>query len=176
MLAVAIKRARAQTNTAPTPAQIEAGNYAKGKVRLHGLEIAIENPKGSYRRGVSEDGKPWASRLAWDYGDIKGTVGRDGDNLDVFIGPHPESELAVVINQCNRDGSFDEHKICLGFRSVDEATDGYLANYPSGWKCGPVTVMTVGALKHWISHRDTRRALPAGHWPPIRMVVKARAW
>ncbi|MEZ5386482.1 MAG: LPD1 domain-containing protein [Prosthecobacter sp.] len=34
----------------PTPAQKEAGNYAKGHVRIGGHDISIENPAGSKRR------------------------------------------------------------------------------------------------------------------------------
>jgi hypothetical protein len=40
----------------PTEAQARAGNYKVGRVRLHGMDISIENPKGSVRRGVAPDG------------------------------------------------------------------------------------------------------------------------
>ena len=33
-----------------------------------------------------------------------------------------------------QSGKFDEHKVLLGFNSVDEAKKGYLANYEKGWK------------------------------------------
>ncbi len=40
-LANALRVAASQTERNPTDAQKEAGNYAKGKVRWAGLEIAI---------------------------------------------------------------------------------------------------------------------------------------
>ena len=39
---------RVAVNGAPTEAQKTAGNYQKGHVRIHGLDVTIENPKGSY--------------------------------------------------------------------------------------------------------------------------------
>lgn len=54
---------------APTQAQIEAGNYKKGHIKVHGLDIAVENPRGSERRGTDPDGKEWAhyERPLWLY-------------------------------------------------------------------------------------------------------------
>lgn len=65
-----IVSAELDTDTEPTEAQKQAGNYRKGKVTIHGLKIAIENPKGSIRRGKSKDGKEWESKLACTYGYI----------------------------------------------------------------------------------------------------------
>ncbi|PTT91334.1 hypothetical protein DBR45_55290, partial [Pseudomonas sp. HMWF031] len=61
--AAANEAATSPTNDRPEPteAQKEAGNYKKGKVRLHGLDISIENPKGSTRKGKDQDGKEWSS-------------------------------------------------------------------------------------------------------------------
>ena len=47
----------------PTPAQKEAGNYAKGHHRLAGLDISIENPAGSTRTGTSKSGKAWSTTM-----------------------------------------------------------------------------------------------------------------
>ncbi|MES3674452.1 DEAD/DEAH box helicase family protein [Halomonas elongata] len=158
-----VRRAASRTNTEPTPAQAEAGNYRKGKVRLDGLDVAIENPKGSTRSGTDPDGREWESTMAHHYGDIKGTVGADGDNLDVFVGDRPENGKAFVIDQVNDDGSFDEHKVMLGFDSVEEAREGYLANYEEGWQgLGEISEVSTQDLKSWMRDGDTRQpfALP----------------
>ena len=55
-VAAALRVAARETNTNPTAKQKEAGNYAKGRVRFAGLDIAIENPKGSERSGVDRGG------------------------------------------------------------------------------------------------------------------------
>ena len=140
----------------PSKAQAEAGNYRMKHVRIAGLDISIETPKGKRRR-------PEWPPMAADYGYIKGTTGKDGDHLDVFVGPKPNSEVVYVIDQSNKDGGFDEHKIMLGFIGMKNAVDCYKRCYTPGWKVGPVTAMTIGQFKNWI--RDGK------HKKPIEMQV-----
>lgn len=118
----------------PTKAQIAAGNYAKGHVYLHGFRISIENPKGSYRKGVGPDGKPWKILMRSHYGYVRGATGSDGDQVDVFIGPDVNSKKVFIVNQCKANGQFDEHKVLFGFDSYAAADKGYHANYAPGWK------------------------------------------
>lgn len=162
--AAQIEKAASETNTEPTPAQAEAGNYRKGRVRLNGFDIAIENPKGSTRRGTAPDGTEWESNMAHHYGDIKGTEAADGDNLDVFIGDNLEAPNTYIIDQVNEDGTFDEHKVMLGFDSLEQAREGYLANYAEGWQgLGEISEASTEALKSWVKEGDTRQpfAMPA---------------
>ncbi|GAG06899.1 unnamed protein product, partial [marine sediment metagenome] len=50
-----------------------------------------------------------------------------------FIGPKPTSDRVFVVNQRNvKTGTFDEHKIMMGFKTEEEARAGYLANYEKG--------------------------------------------
>lgn len=147
----ALRSARSRTDTSPSEAMARAGNYRKGRVRIHGMEISIENPKGSTRSGTSPDGKKWSVRMKNDYGYIRGTRGADGDHVDVFLGPRLESEVAFVVDQFNPDGSFDEHKAVLGAVNSDEAREIYLANYGDGWECGPVTPMSVPYFRKWLA-------------------------
>ncbi|MGM0858675.1 MAG: LPD38 domain-containing protein [Pseudomonadota bacterium] len=150
--AAQIEEAASETNTEPTPAQAEAGNYRKGRVKLNGFDIAIENPKGSTRRGTAPDGTEWESNMAHHYGDIKGTKAADGDNLDVFVGDNPDSQRAYVVDQVNPDGSFDEHKVLLGFDSLEQARQGYLDNYEDGWQgLGDISETPVDNLKQWVN-------------------------
>lgn len=65
-----VESAAAQTDANPSQAQKEAGNYAKGKVTVHGLEISIENPKGGVRSGVGKDGEEWQVTMPAHYGCI----------------------------------------------------------------------------------------------------------
>ncbi|MFA6159389.1 MAG: hypothetical protein WC763_07225, partial [Candidatus Paceibacterota bacterium] len=147
----------------PTQAQKEAGNYAKGHVSVQGLDIAIENPAGSVRKGVDEDGKEWETPIAHHYGQILGSgEGADGDLVDVFIGPNPESGKVFVVDQKNpKTGAFDETKSMVGFDSLEEARSGYLANYD---KSGPSRIMgisekTMPEFKEWLKGDTTK---PAG--------------
>lgn len=148
----------------PTQAQKAAGNYKKGHISLHGLEISIENPVGSTRSGVARDGKRWESTMQYHYGYIKGTRGMDKDHIDVFIGPNPESQKVFVVDQIDpATKKPDEHKIMLGFDSKTHARDGYLVNYEAGWQGGKkVTETTMQGLKDWLATGDTSKpfALP----------------
>lgn len=135
----------------PTEAQKEAGNYKVGRVSLHGLNISIENPKGSERSGTSPDGTKWNNTLEAHYGYIRKTMGADGDHVDAFIGPHPQSEKVFVVDQIDqKTGAFDETKVMLGYPSLEAAIQGYSDNFAPGWKVGRVTPMTVDGLKTWL--------------------------
>lgn len=145
-------------NTDPTPAQKEAGNYKKVHTIVHGLDITIENPKGSYRKGVDKSGKPWKCKMYSHYGYFKRTEGKDGDHVDCFIGPNVESEIVFIVNQNNSEGKFDEHKVMLGFNNEEDAKEGYLKNYSKGWEgCGSIVSMTIDQFKTWLQSEDTKK-------------------
>lgn len=145
----------------PTQAQIEAGNYKKGHIKVHGLDIAVENPRGSERRGKDPDGNEWAHTMSDHYGYFKRTIGSDKENIDTYVGRNPESEQVFIVDQLDQqtDG-FDEHKVMLGFNSQDEAVKAYSSNFDKGWKVGPVHTMTKDEFKTWLKEGDTTK--PAG--------------
>lgn len=154
-----IAAAAADTHRDPSEAQREAQNYRKGRVSVHGLPITIETPRGGVRSGKTAGGKAWSVTMAHHYGYIRLTESEaDGDHVDCFIGPHPESELVFVVDQLTRGGRFDEPKVMLGFRSLREARKGYLACYSPGWTgLGEITAMTLPAFKRWLQRGDTGR-------------------
>ncbi|MGL5293155.1 MAG: hypothetical protein ACRC9V_05250, partial [Aeromonas sp.] len=157
-----LKAARDAVNTNPTAAQKDSGNYSKGHITYSGLSIAIENPAGSYRSGVGEDGKAWKVRMVNDYGYIKRTEGADNDPVDVFLGNDHDSDQVFVINQLNPStGEFDEHKVMLGFRTeqaAKAAKAGYLSNYEAGWKgIGSVIPMSEQQFKAWLGSGDMKQ-------------------
>ncbi|WP_319764544.1 PLxRFG domain-containing protein [Maridesulfovibrio sp.] len=149
----------------PTQAQKEAGNYKKGHTRILGMDIAIENPAGSERSGKDDSGKDWSVQMDHHYGYIKGTVGKDKDHLDLFIkdgveADQVENKPVYVVDQINKDGSFDEHKIMAGFENEQEARAGYLSNYEEGWSgLGAITEMSPEKFKGWVKNGKTKRAL-----------------
>lgn len=158
-----IEAARAEVAPDPTEAQKEAGNYKKGHLTLQGLDVALENPKGSTRSGTDRDGKVWQSTMAHDYGYIKRTMGADGDHVDVFIGDKPESNTVYVVDQVDpKTGKFDEHKVMMGFADEQAARAGYLANYEKGWKgLSAIKAMPVEEFKRWVKEGDTKWPIAA---------------
>lgn len=145
-----IRRQEAKVNTNPSEAQKEAGNYRKGHIKLHGFDITIEQPKGSVRQGVDENGKAWSQEMQHTYGYIRGTTGKDNDHIDVFIGDNPKSRKVFVVDQVNADSKFDEHKVMLGFDSAEAAREAYMSNYEEGWQgFGGITETDVESLRKW---------------------------
>ena len=102
-----------ETDTEPTEAQKKSGNYKKGHVKFGGYDYTIENPKGSYRSGVDENGKEWKQKMNDTYGYIRGKFGKDGDHLDMFINDKADLDSwngdVYVVDQVNQNGTFDEH-------------------------------------------------------------------
>lgn len=167
----------------PTLAQMLAVNWKHGQFDLRpGLRVKIENPRGTIRSGKTPDGIPWENRMAAHYGDIVGTRGADGDPVDIFIGPFPESESMWVINQRqNWDGAtgFDEHKVCAGFHTEEQARAAYLGSYQRGWNgLESIVPCTYAQLKWWLRNGDTSKPFTTDPIPQqgTSIMDKAVAW
>ena len=148
-----------KVDTNPTEAQKEAGNYKKGHIKINGFDITIEQPSGSVRSGKDANGKEWSVTMNNTYGYIRGTESVDGDHIDVFLGPDMNSDIVYVVDQVNTDGSFDEHKVMMGFSSLEDARSAYLSNYEEGWQgLGNITGVALDEFKKWIdsSTRKTK--------------------
>lgn len=162
-MATALRAAARLTDTSPSDAQKEAGNYAKGKVRIHGLEVAIENPKGSERSGVDKGGKRWACKLPAHYGYVLGSTGADADHVDVYIGPDHASRKVFVVDQIDTaSGKFDEHKAMLSYGSKDAALADYKKAFSDGKgadRVGTVTEMSIDKFRDWVKSSAAKKPL-----------------
>jgi hypothetical protein len=118
------------------------------RISFRGLDIAVENKKGSVRRGVDNDGEEWETKMFYPYGYIRGTMGVDGDAVDCFVGPNKESDKVFVVHQEDpENGKFDEDKVMLGFDSLDYARAAYLAHYDDQNFLGKITAMNFEEFK-----------------------------
>lgn len=174
-----VASAEAEVNTNPTEAQKKAGNYKMGHVKIDGLEITIENPKGSVRRGTDAEGKAWETKMNNTYGYIRGTTGVDGDKIDVFLSDNPAEGNVYVVDQYNEgaDGAFDEHKVMYGFATADEAKAAYLSNYSADWANGRkivVTGVTREEFKKWLDASD-RKTKPFAEYKSVKPLTEAEA-
>lgn len=155
---------RAFAEGGPTDAQKEAGNYRKLHTSVHGMKVAIENEKGSERTGTGVDGKKWSVTMPAHYGYVKGTEGKDGDHVDVYLGPALGHPIVHVVDQVDhRTGDFDEHKAMVGFRSRKHALDTYHQSFSDGHgpdRVGAVTSLPVGKFKDWLA--KGKRKAPLG--------------
>lgn len=150
--------ARSEVEPNPSPAQIDAGNYKKGHIKVQGLNVTIENPKGSTRSGMDGDGAPWSVTMPKDYGYIRGTEGRDGDHLDVYVGDDTNSSLVYVVDQLDPDtGQFDEHKVFVGFVMPFLVRKTYREAFSDGRadeRFGGMTRMTMDEFKQLLAGKE----------------------
>lgn len=162
------KEEEAKVDTNPTDAQKEAGNYKKGHIKVDGLNITIEQPKGSIRRGTDANGKQWESEMHNTYGYIRGTESVDGDHIDIFLSDNPTAGNVFVVDQVNKDGSFDEHKVMYGFPDMESAKRAYLSNYEEGWQgLGNITEVSKEDFKAWIDS-SKRKTKPFAEYTSVK--------
>ena len=162
------KKEEAKVDTNPTEAQKEAGNYKKGHIKVDGFNVTIEQPKGSIRRGKDANGKEWESEMHNTYGYIRGTESVDGDHIDIFLSDNPTEGNVFVVDQVNKDGSFDEHKVMYGFSDMESARKAYLSNYEEGWQgLGNITEVSKDEFKKWIDS-SKRKTKPFAEYSSVK--------
>ena len=167
-----LKAAIEETETNPSDAQKESGNYKKGHIKFGGYDYTIENPKGSTRSGKDADGKEWKVTMHDTYGYIRGKFGKDGDHLDMFINDKADLDNwngdVFVVDQVNPDGSFDEHKVMYGYDSMDDAEKAYLANYSKGWQgLGNITGASKTEFDKWLD-TSNRKLKPFAEYSKVK--------
>jgi site-specific DNA-cytosine methylase len=171
-----LKSAIDETETNPSDAQKESGNYKKGHIKFGGYDYTIENPKGSTRSGKDANGKEWKVTMHDTYGYIRGKFGKDGDHLDMFINDKADLDNwngdVFVVDQVNPDGSFDEHKVMYGYDSMDDAKKAYLANYSDGWKgLGNITGASKDEFDKWLD-TSNRKLKPFADYANVKFSLK----
>ena len=167
-----LKSAIEETETNPSDAQKESGNYKKGHIKFGGYDYTIENPKGSTRSGKDADGKEWKVTMHDTYGYIRGKFGKDGDHLDMFINDKADLDNwdgdVFVVDQVNPDGSFDEHKVMYGYDSMNDAEKAYLANYSKGWQgLGNITGASKAEFDKWLD-TSNRKLKPFADYAKVK--------
>lgn len=167
-----LKSAIDETETNPSDAQKESGNYKKGHIKFGGYNYTIENPKGSTRSGKDADGKEWKVTMHDTYGYIRGKFGKDGDHLDMFINDKADLDNwngdVFVVDQVNTDGSFDEHKVMYGYDSMSDAEKAYLANYSKGWQgLGGITGASKAEFDKWLD-TSNRKLKPFADYAKVK--------
>jgi len=107
-------------------------------VRYRGMVIDIENLDGSVREGTDPNGRTWRTPFkGCHYGELRNSLGSDGDPLDVYIKSNPNdgANKAYIVHQNHprthptKGGQYDEDKVVLGVSSADEAKELYLQHY-----------------------------------------------
>lgn len=148
-----------------TDQQLKSGNYKKGHISVKGLSISIENPKGSKR--YYDGGKKY-NVMKNHYGYFSRTKGKDGDQVDVFIGPDIDKFNRVYVVDQKINGAFDESKVMLGFLSKKEAKEAYFSNYEENWHgFMHITGVSIKTFKKWL-YRGRKQRQPFADYVEIQ--------
>jgi hypothetical protein len=142
----------------------------KKKVTFEGMPVHVDRPKGLTVSGVGEDGKPWSRTYQYDYGFIPKTDGGDGDGLDVYLGPDEDrAEDAHWVRQVKKDGTFDEYKVFLGFKSRSDAKKAYKQHGPP-YGYGGMVSMRVALMRALLGVTPLEKA--ASLWGMLYAAVR----
>lgn len=139
------------------------------RYNFDGIYVGIETEKGDKR-----EGKTWMNVMPADYGYIMRSTGYDGDRIDCFIGPYAPVQLPVIIIRQIRvfNGSFDEHKVMMGFRTVTEALAAYDRSFADGKgpdrRAGGWIQMPWKDLKGWLSEESRGARLAQDAFDPAK--------
>ena len=125
-----------------------SGHKLQGRTTFQGMNISIENKKGSIRRGTDSDGHKWAIKMHYDYGYIRGTEGADGDHVDCYLGGNEGAKKVYIIHQkIPGTDKYDEDKCMLGFDTLEEAKAAYLKQYDTPGFLGGIDTVAVEVFK-----------------------------
>lgn len=123
----------------------------QGFYEFQGLPIAVENKKGSTRKWFdNHNNETGSTYMHYDYGYVSNTLGTDGDDVDVYVGPHKSSPHVFVVTQAKAPKfiDIDEQKVMLGFNSEQEAKEAYLRQYNDPRFFMGITYMTIDSFKN----------------------------
>jgi hypothetical protein len=125
----------------------------QGHIDFQGLDIAVENRKGSVRSGKTPDGHEWHTKMLVPYGYVVAPAkGRDGESIDCYVGPDKDAPIAYVVHQHKPDGTgHDEDKLILGTDSEQQAKKLYLQHYDDPRFLGPIDAVPVDRLKEMVA-------------------------
>lgn len=144
----------------------------EGHVEFQGLAIAIENQVGSSRKWTDADGNEGETVMRYAYGYIEGTNGADEDEVDVFLGPDPNSQFAYIVHQQNpSNGMYDEDKVMLGFSSQAAAKFAYLEHYDKPEFFVSISPMGMDQFKQWVGGTVMPEPFQKSAEPQERFVI-----
>jgi hypothetical protein len=167
------REARRRSRSRPTRSRSRPRRRRKPATTRRATSACTASTSPSRRRrairsGTAPDGSKWSVKMPDHYGYVKRTTGADGEQVDVYVGPRPESERVFVIDQHDADtGKFDEHKAMLGYDSGAEATKAYDAAFDDGK--GPqrrahIREMSAAEFKDWLGQEQTRPVAETEWW------------
>ena len=153
-----VKEAK-QVRLGPPPKRNRKQWPYQGTINFRGLDILVENKRGTDRVWTDENSNETGrTRMHHHYGEVRRTMGPDGDPVDVFVGPDAGSDVVYIVHQMKRPKykEYDEDKCMLGFRTAKEAKAAYLKHYDNPKFFGSMTTMSFDDFAKLLRRRDVR--------------------
>ncbi len=151
------------------------GHKLHYRTEFQGLNISIENRKGSTRRGVDKDGHEWESYMYHPYGYIRMSEGTDGDHVDCYLGEDEKADHVYIVHQNNpKTGEYDEDKVMLGFASAEEAKQAYLKQYDRPEFFGSMDEVSMEKFKDMLQEKKGLKLKKALQVLLVRELLKAK--
>lgn len=121
-----------------------------GKIDFNGLPISIETGRSRIRQWFDpHSDRSGMTLMRYPYGYVKGSLGQDGEAVDVYVGPHRNASNVYIVNQMKAPdfAEHDEQKVMLGFKTGDEAREAYLRHYDDQRFLGSIITMSFEEFK-----------------------------
>lgn len=123
--------------------------------KLGDLSIVIEYLAGDTRTKVKGNGAIISNVMPAAYGFILETNDQHGEEIDMYLSQEPHDKATIfVIDQVFPDNKlFDEHKVMLGFESIDQVEATYHKVFGDGsgpTRIGAITRFTIESFGNWL--------------------------
>ncbi len=142
---------------------IKAARPLQGSIDFNGLQCSIETGRSRVRAWYDpHNDTSGMSLMRLPYGYVKGTMGVDGDQYDVFIGPDRTAPNVYIVTTMAPPtfDEVDEQKAFLGLPSAEEAERIFRASYNDPRFFGNIVTMPFEEFKGQVlSTKDNPRLL-----------------
>jgi ATP-dependent protease ClpP protease subunit len=123
--------------------------------KFNNLIIIIEYLAGDTRTKVKDTGAVVTNVMPVAYGEILYTTDQHGEKIDMYLASNPDFNAPIyVIDQINPGNqTFDEHKVMLGFSSIEEVVHTYDEVFTDGSgksRLGAITTFTPDLFTQWL--------------------------
>lgn len=133
------------------------GDWEKEKVySFKGLNLVIEYLAGDRRTKIKGDGVQVTGLMPAAYGRILNTSDQHGEGLDFYLSSslNVAAPIFIIDQVCIETGGFDEHKVMLGFDTIEDAITTYLEAFSDKLgknRLGAISSFTDNAFALWLS-------------------------
>lgn len=147
--------------------------------QFKGQTVVVENKAGTIRAN-KEGQQPWAVTMPVDYGYMKGTVGADGEPVDLYMGPHESSDKVFVFDQKHpTKGHFDETKAFAGFDHPAEAAQAFheaFSDKSAAQRFGGAREMSWDEFVKWANSKAAKKPVSGPSLRPTKPAKEKQPW